>query len=1627
MAAVAPQDAFSRAWKTYTELLTASELSKIKFPTSLSELISQAQAISDSFESSRLAQSTPLSQRLGAATLKLQPFERILEGLAKLSPEAGQLIWGSISLILEMTRNNAEVLEETMDFFVAMAGEMEYVALLETTFSAAPLVVTVIESLYVAVLNFWVKAVKYYRPKPSQRARILSAVKQFVSSGYMLQEFRKLKTKIGTEKERLHHVASAQHYTGSALYHQQSQREGATARRLRQVAWINAPSYEADLHVAEKRRYTGTCEWTRNKAAYASWAASEENLFLMIYGIPGAGKTILSSWLVNEAFTRAVENDGIVLFHFFKASDDSKNTPLAAMRSLIDQLYDHMCQKPHHLLPELESELDTLSHKNHISFTRLWAVLSSFITKLQCPSSPSLLTTVTIVLDAMDECKGSKPLVRELRKHVQTSSGAARIIVTSRKVGGHVDELAMEPMNRLLILHITKDDVKRDIASFTRHKIGKIERLQGERHLDLRNNVIAALGKVENHEGMFLWTYLMCKEVKHLLEVSSIWHLMQNLPRGLDATYARICNRLAGNERHREFGRSVLRWIVASRRPLRFAELEQALKTMQTKDSATGEFLENPAVFDKEFGLGLLWSRKDIVEVCGDLVTYTGLDDGDMIGLIHLSARQFLCCDPGQLSLPLDLIPVAANIQMFPVDISQAECQLGSTCLEYLFMEELKSDVYFGLLPGGLEVDRSRRQSFAKRHPFFDYAIVYWPEYAVNVFDRFSGSVDNMRLASKTLCFVTHPICIVWLEEYIHQFGIEMTTYTIRRFSGLTSTPAPRELLRWAEEVTNMFDRYSVTLRTYPSAIRKCLLPLDGLQNVFQQHCQVLVESDSTDNHHNINASISPPIYPTLERASRGWLHHDWLTDTVLSVERSSKMPSLRRQVLATGMRFRPALFEDHNGTTDFSVRSARVSARMGFVAVTFSSVMHGVNSFTTVCWSLVTSMARPSDDWAQVAFVETLEGPQLSKFEFSSTLGLSVIAFGADNTLITPGGIWDILTEERTDGPAAIFDPDPQLEVRDTGFSGNGERVARLVTRTSHRAVEILDIHGKHLCSMEFLMSAHNQDLHLVAISETGKKIVIQKTELEKDSLGNLQAVSSFVCFETESGTPISISLPELGNGTCLKSIVFTKDEDRMISYILSFEPNPFRPIGSIGVWNFSKDCEGRWCDSASPVSLFKDDHFPHIGIELCLTQLPMVSGAPQLHESLIIVTDLEHVHRRGVMGPYRSWREENRDLVSRPTRLKHKSSFSEVLFEKVVRRKNGSLELLTGFQSRASDFQQVLHLEKWLITPPKLQMLPTVLISPKLVDIHCDITSTGSFLFAHNNQEIYQIKTSDGIELTALPVNLPFTKNTIIGCTFAADDTRVAFLRHPEGDQLWLSIFDIIDGDFVDERTSQFPDVPSNDHQQDDFDDTLLVQMAFGGNCSELLAISYSGSSLDEWGPPHMVTVCLNIVHDINQYLQINDDLFVPSLQFSNCGRYIYNNSDDEELTLYPIPALLAQPRGDTPPSANCARAVLPTMTLGKRYVHSPYTWELSFAGRALSLHRRRLTDLGKPIYSTHLLCVLPDASFDGQSLTVIWPPDKLDHIVVVLRDQSKTRKVVAIDTGTPSFEMTGEDLEA
>ncbi|KAG6855975.1 hypothetical protein H0H87_008873 [Tephrocybe sp. NHM501043] len=92
-------DAYDRALTTYIECLNAEEWGRIKEPTSLSSLVIQAQAMGEALARDRKKPSAV--RAVADAARHLEPFEQLLEGACKMSPFAGQLIWGSVLFILQ--------------------------------------------------------------------------------------------------------------------------------------------------------------------------------------------------------------------------------------------------------------------------------------------------------------------------------------------------------------------------------------------------------------------------------------------------------------------------------------------------------------------------------------------------------------------------------------------------------------------------------------------------------------------------------------------------------------------------------------------------------------------------------------------------------------------------------------------------------------------------------------------------------------------------------------------------------------------------------------------------------------------------------------------------------------------------------------------------------------------------------------------------------------------------------------------------------------------------------------------------------------------------------------------------------------------------------------------------------------------------------------------------------------------------------------------------------------------------------------------------------------------------------------------------------------------------------------
>jgi len=249
------------------------------------------------------------------------------------------------------------------------------------------------------------------------------------------KKFKELREAIAKQRNRLHTVSATEHNAHSAAFYDKSELLQRSKHQRELKEWLNAPDYEGDFRAANKLHYQGTCDWLHKKQALIEWTTSTDRPFLFIYGIPGAGKTVLSSWFINEARS-AGASDGLILFHYFKDTDTNKRTSASAIRSLVDQLMNHCICTNDPLMLQLEPSLNEISlqRTRHADYDDLWgkifsvAALAFIHAKDACPSP-----IVTVVLDAMDECQSPGTLIKDLLALTAQSRGKFRVLVTGRK------------------------------------------------------------------------------------------------------------------------------------------------------------------------------------------------------------------------------------------------------------------------------------------------------------------------------------------------------------------------------------------------------------------------------------------------------------------------------------------------------------------------------------------------------------------------------------------------------------------------------------------------------------------------------------------------------------------------------------------------------------------------------------------------------------------------------------------------------------------------------------------------------------------------------------------------------------------------------------------------------------------------------------------------------------------------------------------------------------------------------------------------------------------------------------------------------------------------------------------
>ncbi|KAG0648347.1 Ankyrin repeat-rich membrane-spanning [Hyphodiscus hymeniophilus] len=358
------------------------------------------------------------------------------------------------------------------------------------------------------------------------------------------------------------------------------------------LKWISSLADPSTNHNnAVKKREPETGVWFLESDDFYTWMRSGG--FLWLYGIPGCGKTMLCSTIIEAVKEVCSESTTHILAYFyFDFQDIIKQDVVILLRSLIKQLCANEV--------ELQDELQPMYAKYKASglattVEELTSILFSVIDRLD--------KKIYIMMDALDEYPEQsenserRELLDQIERIVKHESGNLHILVTSRN----------------------EVDIRATLGTLA------------------NGGIYIQNSKVDADIGLFRWVVCQFDVLRNCKRVSAIKKALAELPKTLDETYARILSDIAEN--YFDEARSILRWVAFSARPLSLQEVTEAAVLRPGDDSLDPDERLYNAEDVLRICHGLIAVSREEVKICG---TDT---ECDVVRFAHFSVQEYLMPD----------------------------------------------------------------------------------------------------------------------------------------------------------------------------------------------------------------------------------------------------------------------------------------------------------------------------------------------------------------------------------------------------------------------------------------------------------------------------------------------------------------------------------------------------------------------------------------------------------------------------------------------------------------------------------------------------------------------------------------------------------------------------------------------------------------------------------------------------------------------------------------------------------------------------------------------------------------------------------------------------------------------
>ncbi|KAJ6209788.1 hypothetical protein PSV09DRAFT_2258257 [Bipolaris maydis] len=385
------------------------------------------------------------------------------------------------------------------------------------------------------------------------------------------------------------------------------------------VQWLNPFDFSTYHREACEQHFQNSGSWLLNDEQFQRWLGPSQN-FLWLYGSPGCGKTVLSSSII-----RAVGKTHLLL-HFY-ITFHQKDT--LSIHTLIRTLVWQLSQKfnaTRSVLDDLYTSCKDSDPEKTPRPPTTEELQRVFLNMLR------LVKEVWIVIDALDELvlegskKDAKNAMTWITDLVNLKNGNAHLAVTSRDEQ-EIRKYFQKIVARNGFIAVEGEGLDGDIAAYVKNEVAGLERWKNSPtiQMEIENKLLAKAN------GMFRYVACQIKELEDCLDPTALSEALENLPKDLNETYARILARMPDHYEANTI--CVLQFLLYSPKPLSIEELVDAVAVR----------VDEPTAFHPAYRMP---EPIEVTKYCSSLIKLVTPDPENITGakvrLAHFTVQEYL-------------------------------------------------------------------------------------------------------------------------------------------------------------------------------------------------------------------------------------------------------------------------------------------------------------------------------------------------------------------------------------------------------------------------------------------------------------------------------------------------------------------------------------------------------------------------------------------------------------------------------------------------------------------------------------------------------------------------------------------------------------------------------------------------------------------------------------------------------------------------------------------------------------------------------------------------------------------------------------------------------------------------